>query len=395
MEQTRIRIGGVPTAADTWDDIVAPLTSRLVARVPQCDSGHVSLACEVAEQAWLAGPLPAEQRSGVLSRAADLLSQRRHEFAQTITLESAKPVRHALAEVDVSVAALQHQAKTREREPEVAPGARFDLTVPLGPVAILTTSAGPLMVTATRVAEAIAVGCPAIVKPSRKTPVSSIRLLDLLVESGLPPTWVSVVTGIGKDVGNELAGQQRVRMVAVSGDPIVVADVTRQALGKRVAADTGSVTVILEAGVHLDQMAVELATWLGSAPTTGWGRVHRILVARATHGACLDMLTRAAEALVVGDPADPAVDTTGHADVDRLHQLVGPYDDLEDAWALANRSPRAETVAILTPDLTRAMSAIRRLDYPRVVVNTIPTRPLTCAELGSPMTGSRHVSIAS
>ena len=395
MEQTRIRIGGVPTAADAWDDIVAPLTNRLVARVPQCDSGHVSRACEVAEQAWLSGPLQAEQRSGILSRAADLLSQRRQEFAQTITLESAKPVRQALAEVDVSVAALRHQAGAHREEPALAPGARFHLTLPVGPVAILTTSAGPLMVTATRLAEAIAAGCPAIVKPSRKTPVSSIRLVDLLVESGLPPTWVSVVTGIGTGVGNDLARQQKVRMVAVSGDRRAVAEVTRQALGKRVAADTGSVTVILEEGVQLDRVSAELAARLGSDPTTGWGQIQRILVARAAHADCLGMLTRAAEALVVGDPTDPAVDVTGPADIDRLHGLVVPYDHVADAWTLANGLPRAETVAILTPDLTRAMSAVRRLEYPRVVFNTIPASPLTCAELDSPMTGSRHVSIAS
>jgi acyl-CoA reductase-like NAD-dependent aldehyde dehydrogenase len=190
VEQTRIRIGGVPTAADAWDDVVSPLTNRLVARVPQCDGGHVHRACEAAERAWLAGPLPAVERSVVLSRAADLLSQRGQEFAHTITLESAKPIRRALAEVEVSVVALRQLAKTPHPEPELAPGACFDLTVPVGLVAILTTSAGPLMVTAIRIAEAVAVGCPAIVKPSRKTPVSSIRLVDLHRER--PAAYVGV-----------------------------------------------------------------------------------------------------------------------------------------------------------------------------------------------------------
>jgi acyl-CoA reductase-like NAD-dependent aldehyde dehydrogenase len=395
VEQTRIRIGGVPTAADAWDDVISPLTNRLVARVPRCDRGHVNRACEAAEQAWIAGPLPADARSSVLSRAADLLSQRGQEFAQTITLESAKPIRRALAEVEVSVAALRQQVKTPHQEPELAPGACFDLTVPVGPVAILTTNAGPLMFTATRIAEAVAVGCPAIVKPSRKTPVSSIRLIDLLIESGLPPTWVSVVTGIGTAAGSELVRQPGVRMVAVSGGRTAVVAVGRQAPGKPVAGDTGAVTVILEEGVHLGQVAAQLATWLGSAPATGWGQVQRILVAQAVELDFVEMLTQAAEGLVVGDPTDPAVDITGPVDINRLRGLVRPYADLTDAWALASRSPRVETLAILTPDVARIMSAMHRLEYPRVVVNTMPDRPLTCAELDTPMTGSRHVSIAS
>jgi acyl-CoA reductase-like NAD-dependent aldehyde dehydrogenase len=395
VEQTRIRIGGVPTAADAWDEVVSPLTNRLVARVPQCDSGHVYRACEAAEQAWLAGPLPAIERSGFLSRAADLLSQRAQEFAQTITLESAKPIRHALAEVEVSVAALREQAKTPPPEPEPAPGARFDLRVPVGPVAILTPYAKPLMVTATRIAEAVAVGCPAIVKPSLKTPVSSIRLVDLLIESGLPPTWVSVVTGTGKAVGHDLVRQPRVRMVAVSGGRSAVVAVSRQAPGKPVAVDTGEVMVILEEGVHLGKAAAQLAERLASDPAAGWGQVRRILVPRATHTDFLERLTRVAEAHVVGDPADPAVDITAPVEISDLHSSVCPYDDLREAWALANRLPRAETLAILTPDLTRIMRVVNRLEYPRVVVNTMPDRPLTCAELDTPMTGPRHVSIAS
>jgi acyl-CoA reductase-like NAD-dependent aldehyde dehydrogenase len=184
-------------------------------------------------------------------------------------------------------------------------------------------------------------------------------------------------------------------MVAVSGGPTAVASVSREAPGKRVAGDTGAVTVILEEGVHLGKVAAQVATWLGSDPPTGWGRIQRILVARNSELEFVERLTRVAEGFVVGDPTDPVVDITAPVDLHQLHSLVCPYDDLTQAWVLADGLPRAETLAILTPDLTGAVSALHRLDYPRVLVNTMPDRPLTCAELDSPMTGSRHVSIAS
>src|SRR5207237_8028492 len=153
-------------------------------------------------------PLPAWRRAEVLERAAGLLRERVDDFARTIALEAAKPIKTARIEAQRAVGTFTFAAvEARRLAGDVVPlesadvgegKLAFTLRVPVGVIGAISPFNFPLNLVAHKLAPAIAAGCPVVLKPASQTPLSALALANLLLdECGLPPGHLNVVTGGG------------------------------------------------------------------------------------------------------------------------------------------------------------------------------------------------------
>jgi acyl-CoA reductase-like NAD-dependent aldehyde dehydrogenase len=434
VEQIRARVAGRPVTADRWLQVRNPYDGSEVGRVPACGPDDVDVACQAAAGALRRGDFPQYRRAEVLDRAAVLLDERAEELARTVVLEAGKPVRDARAEVARCVDTLRFSAAAaRTLAGEMvpleasAPGVGrigFALRVPIGVVAAITPFNFPLNLVAHKLGPAVAAGCPVVLKPAEQTPISAIRLVDLLVEAGLPEDWISVVTGTGEAVGAPLVGHPLVRLVSFTGSVPVGRIIERAAAGKRVALELGSnAPVIVEPDADVARVAEAVRRAGFSYAGQSCISTQRVLVHESRHAELVEALRDAVGSLVVGDPLDEATEVgplISPRETDRVRSWVSaaadgggkvvtggdqagpvlrptvvdgppldcdlyrrevfgpvvtvtPYADFAEAVRLANDSDFGLHVGVFTTDIATALRAVRELDYGGVLVNEVPT----------------------
>ena len=212
--------------------VTSPYDGAEIGRVPTCGAEDVDRAVRSAGAALAAGPLPPWKRAAVLDRAAQLLAERRDQFAEIIAREAAKPIKTARVEAERAVGTFQFAAAAaRTLAGEMVPldaipsgegKLGFTLRVPIGVVGAISPFNFPLNLVAHKLAPAIAAGCPVVLKPASQTPFSGIALAELLIdECGLPAEWLHVVTGGGATVGNALVDHPDIAMITFTGSPDV------------------------------------------------------------------------------------------------------------------------------------------------------------------------------
>jgi len=424
--QIPARIGGRPVSADEWIEVLSPYDGAAVARVPALGAGHVAEAVAAAEAALARNDFPQHRRAAVLERAAELLAERIDEFAVTIAREAGKPIRDARAESARCADTLRFSAvEARKLSGEVIPmdGLAFALRHPVGVVAAISPFNFPLNLVAHKLGPAIAAGCPVVLKPAELTPVSAIRLVDLLVEAGLPDDWISVVTGTGADAGVALAAHPGPALVTFTGSVGVGRRIQELSPYKKVLLELGSnAPVIVEPDADLDRVIAAIRQGGFSYAGQSCISTQRVLAHRDVYDKVLDGLRAAVATLRLGDPLDeetevgplisvaaaqrvsdwvaaarsagahvtggerngtlltPAVvaDPPRHLDVYRREVFgpvvtVTPYADLDEAIALANDSDYGLQAGIFTSDLGAALRAARELAFGGVLINQVPT----------------------
>ncbi len=435
MSLTPMRIDGRPVTTDEESVVRSPFDGREVGRVPTGTADDVDAAVAVASERHRAGALPTHQRAEVLDAAAVALLARQEEFAQSISAESAKPIKTARVEAARAVdtfrfAAAVARTFTGEMVPLDAsiPGEGhlgFTLRVPIGVVAAISPFNFPLNLVAHKVAPAIATGCPVVLKPASATPLTALLLADLLEdEAGLPPGWLNVVTVPGR-VADRLVTHDDVKLITFTGSPPVGWDIRARAPHKRVGLELGNnAPLIIEPGTDVQDVATRISVAGYSFAGQSCISVQRVYVHDSLADELLDALTAKVDALVVGDPADaetdvsslinaketdrvessvneaidegaqllvggdrsadgvyrPTVvtDVTAEMDVCR-NEIFGPvvgvqrYSSIDEAFALANDSRYGLQAGIFTPNIDTALDAARTLDFGGVVVNDVPT----------------------
>lgn len=388
-----------------------------------------------AHDALVHGPLPPWRRAEILDTAARLLAERNEEFARTIALEAAKPIKTARVEAERAVATFTFAAaEARVLAGDMVPldassvgegKLGFTLRLPIGVVGAISPFNFPLNLVAHKLAPAIAAGCPVVLKPASQTPLSAVQLANLLLdECGLPGDQLSMVTGGGGTVGNALVEHDGVALVTFTGSPEVGWGIKERAPRKRVGLELGNnAPVIIEPGSDVDGAARKISVAGFSHAGQSCISTQRVFVHRSIADDFLGALLPLVNELRVGDPLDEQTDvsaliTTGDRDrvkawIDEAvgqgasvlaggdvrdgmleptvlghvtqgmkvctHEVFGPmvgvatYDDVDDAIRLANDTRYGLQAAIYTKDLGVAMRAARALDFGGVLVNEVPT----------------------
>ena len=439
MDLTPLRIGGHPVGreGDGRDvtEVRSPWDGRRLGRVPLATPADIDEAVAVAASTLADQPLPAHERAAILERAALAVAAQRLEFATTISAESAKPITTALGEVDRAVDTFRFAAvAARTLVGEMIPldattsGAGrlgFTLRVPMGVVAAISSFNFPLNLVVHKVAPAIAAGCPVVLKPADKTPLTALLLERVLTtDCGLPPGWLSVVNA-DAPTAEHLVRHRGVALVSFTGSVEVgwhIRAVTPQA---RVCLELGNnAPVLIDADAEVADVARRVATAGFSFAGQSCISVQRVYVHHDIAAAFTDALAAAASSLVVGDPADPTTDVSAVINVAAAHRITGVIEDavgagarlacgggppdgavvsptvlsdvsnemdvsrtevfgpvvgvaavadMDEAIALANDTSFGLQAGVFTRDLDTALSAARRLRFGGVLVNEVPT----------------------
>ena len=430
----RMYLGGEWVDGVESMDVTNPFDGSVVDVVPRAGVAEAERAlASAARGAPVMAALAAHDRYRILDRAAHLMESRQEELARTITLEEGKAIAEARVEVQRSFQTLTLSAEEAKRlygetlPLDAAPGGAgkigFTLRVPCGVVVAISPFNFPLNLVCHKVGPALAAGNAVVIKPASDTPLSALKLTEILLEAGLPPEGIQCITGPGGDLGRALCADPRVRKITFTGSRDVGEAICRIAGLKRVTMELGanSPLVVMRDADLAKAAAVTAATGYVNA-----GQVcistQRVLVQDQVYGDFLDALTPLVAAIPTGDPLDegvrmgPMIRTddaervaawigqavAGGARVavggersGNLHQptvvadvapgmriscdeLFGPavavtrFDDIDEAIALANDTRYGLAAGIFTENLRWAMDFARRVQSGNLHVNWGP-----------------------
>jgi acyl-CoA reductase-like NAD-dependent aldehyde dehydrogenase len=307
-------VGGdwVEATGDSARTIVSPVTGDTLAEVPNASPEDVARAARAAREAqpkWAA--LSAWDRAAVCHAIADLIDERREEFARELTIEQGKPyTAEAIPDIEETAENFRIAAEDVKRmETAIIPSQDVNKRIltfrkPNGVYAAITPWNFPTLIPVELIAPGIAAGNTIVMKPSEWTPIAMANFMQIMADAGLPEGVVNVIYGDGA-VGERLITDENVDCVGFVGSHTTAEKIVRAAGLKRSlieASGNGPVIVCADA---------DLARAAKGAVFGGFfcaGQVccatERVLVARAVHDDFLAEVVRASEEWKLGDPFD-------------------------------------------------------------------------------------------
>ena len=363
-------------------EVRSPFDDALVAVVHRAGPQEIETAIAKAVAAFqVTRKLPAWKRAEALEKISAGIAGRREEFAQTIALEAGKPIRTARVEVDRAIFTFKVAAEESKRiYGEVVPldwipgteGREAQVRrVPLGPIVGISPFNFPLNLVAHKVAPALAAGNSIILRPASQTPVSALKLAEVISASGWPAEAFSVVPSTTKDAA-PLVEDDRIKLLTFTGSPAVGWGLKTRAGRKRVTLELGGNAGVI---VHRDadvEYAAERVAWGGfSYAGQSCISVQRVYIHEDVYESFVENLIPRVSALKLGDPLDEATD-------------VGPLIDQGaaervEAWVAEAQKDGAK---VLTGG-----SRSGNLWQPTVLAEVQPTMRVSCQEVFAPLVG--------
>lgn len=230
-----------------------PATGDVLATIAEGDREDINRAVAAARAAFETGPwstMPPAGRAKLIWKLADLLEKHAEEFAQLESLDNGKPLTIArVADLPLSIEHLRYHAgwatKIEGRSFSLAmqPSSKFHtytMREPVGVVGQIIPWNFPLLMAAWKLGPALAAGCTVVLKPAEQTPLTALRLGELIQEAGFPEGVVNIVTGFG-EAGAALSGHPDVDKVAFTGSTEVGKLIVNASTGnlKRVSLELG------------------------------------------------------------------------------------------------------------------------------------------------------------
>src|SRR5467141_2780891 len=229
-----------------------PATGEVLARVAEGDREDIERAVQAARAAFDTGPwsrITASERGRLIWKLGDLLEQNLEEFAELEMLDNGKPLKVArVADVPLAVDLFRYMAgwatKIEGNTIPISGGTKFlayTLRQPVGVVGQIIPWNFPLLMAAWKLGPALATGCSVVIKPAEQTPLSCLRLGELIQEAGIPDGVVNIVPGYGETAGAALAAHPDVDKIAFTGSTEVGKLILQAAAGnlKKVSLELG------------------------------------------------------------------------------------------------------------------------------------------------------------
>jgi acyl-CoA reductase-like NAD-dependent aldehyde dehydrogenase len=310
----RIFFAGQWHDRDQKIEVKNPYDGSVVDTVPAATAADVEAAIAGAMQgAAVMRKLPGYDRFQILRKAADTMLARQQELGKLISQEEGKTLAEGVFEVTRAAETMELSAEEAKRlggevlSLDGAPGGAgklgFTLRVPCGVVVAITPFNFPLNLVCHKVGPALAAGNAVIVKPASDTPLSALKLVEILLECGLPPQAIACLTGSGGELGKLLCSDERVRKISFTGSVEVGKQISEVAGLKRVTMELGSNSpLIVLADADLNKVAdAVVATGYGNA-----GQVcistQRVIAVDRIYGDLLEVLRPRVEGIAAGDP---------------------------------------------------------------------------------------------
>ncbi len=434
MQPRPFFLAGTPTTSAATLDVVDKYSGELSARVCLADRAAIDSAIEAAHHAREPmRAMAAYERQAVLEHCIARFRERADELALSLCVEAGKPIKDARGEVGRLIDTFRIAAEESVRiKGEILP---LDISarskaysgmwkrVPIGVCSFVTPFNFPLNLVAHKIAPALAVGCPFVVKPASLTPMGALVIGEILAETSLPKGAFSVLPCRREDA-DVFATDPRIALLSFTGSPPVGWDLKARAGKKRVLLELGgNAACIVDEGADLDDVVSRMI--FGAFYQSGQSciSVQRILAHRSLIDPLRDKLVAATKKLVMGDPkdertfigpvisekeavrierwvkdavsgggkllcgggrVDAMVEATLVEDAPKSCELVrrevfGPvatlsaFTDFDAALREANDSDYGLQAGIFTHDLRHAMRAWDVLDVGGVVINDVPS----------------------
>jgi acyl-CoA reductase-like NAD-dependent aldehyde dehydrogenase len=299
--------------------VTNPFDGSTVDTVPKSDADDVERALATAVRGAKAmRALSGYQRSLILKKAAELLLARTEDFAKTITLEEGKILAESRIEVGRAAEIMVLSGEEAKRlgsevvpldgAPGVTTQMGFTLRVPCGVVVGISPFNFPLHLVAHKVGPALAGGNAVVLKPATDTPLSALKLTQVLLEAGVPPEAIQCLTGSGREIGEQLCADARVRKITFTGSRDVGEQICKVAGLKKVTMELGSNSpTIVMPDADLEKVAAAVAA-------TGYanaGQVcisaQRIIPLKPIYGDFVNLLKTKVAAITTGNPLEEGV----------------------------------------------------------------------------------------
>ncbi|MFJ3905919.1 aldehyde dehydrogenase family protein [Streptomyces sp. NPDC090025] len=342
-------LAGREATGEAAFDVTNSFDGRLVGKVSVPTEAQVEEAVAAAHAVvdeFAASP--AHVRAAALDHVSKRLAERTEEIAQVISAENGKPIKWARGEVGRAVSVFRFAAEEARRwnageaqrlDTEAGGVGRFALTrrIPKGVVLGIAPFNFPLNLSAHKVAPAIAVGAPIILKPAPSTPISSLILGELLAETDLPAGSWSILT-VPNDRMPALVQDERLPVISFTGSDTVGYAIQQSVPHKHCTLELGgnAAAVVLpdwSSEADLDWAASRIATFSNYQGGQSCISVQRVIADTSVYDRLVPKIVAAVEAQVTGDPADDATDVGPLVDENAAKRVEGWVDEAVAAGA--------------------------------------------------------------
>jgi alpha-ketoglutaric semialdehyde dehydrogenase len=302
----------LPSASgQTFENRNPANTDDLIGVFQKSTRRDVEAALEAAARAYVDWRLvPAPKRAELLFRAAQLLVERKEQFARDMTREMGKVLNETRGDVQEAIDMTYYIAgEGRRMFGQTVPSElrnKFAMSVrqPLGVSSIITPWNFPMAIPSWKIIPALVCGNTVVFKPASQTPLSAVNFVKILEDAGVPKGVVNMVTGDGDEVGTPLTTHDVVRVVSFTGSTHVGRIVNQAAAPgfKKVHLEMGGKNVIMIMDDADLELAVDGCVW-GGFGTTGQRctAASRVVVHEKVYKAFLDRFVARTRTLVVGD----------------------------------------------------------------------------------------------
>lgn len=427
-------LAGVPESPNADLVVSNKYSGEEATRVAQADTQAISAGIAAAHAA--ARPmaaLPAYRRQGILQHCVQRFEERRDELAETLMVEAGKSIRDSRGEVtrliDTFRFAAEESVRMGGEVQELGISARAEgyrgqwKRVPIGPCSFISPFNFPLNLVAHKVAPALAVGCPFVLKPASRTPVGALMIGEVLAETDLPKGAFSILP-CHRDAADLFTTDERLKLLSFTGSPDVGWALKAKAGKKKVVLELGgNAACVVDGDADIDDAVARIC--VGAFYQSGQSciGVQRIIVHESIYSAFKAALIEATKKLVAGDPAHEETfigPMISESEAKRLEQWIqsavdaggkllcggqrngamleatlledvptsenvcaeeafGPvavlstFSDFDEALERVNDSRFGLQAGIFTRDLHRAMDAWDRLEVGGVVIGDVPS----------------------
>ena len=427
----KMHVGGAWVDAAETIDVLNPFDGSVVDTVPRATMDDVQQALATAQKAAKqVAAMTGYERYEILHRASELMVERAAELSKIITMEEGKPVSEADIEVARATEIIALSAEEAKRlggevlPLDGAPGVRdkvgFTLRVPCGVVVGISPFNFPLHLVCHKAGPAFAAGNAVIIKPATDTPLSGLKIVELMVDAGAPPEAVQCLTGSGGEIGDALCEDPRVRKITFTGSRDVGEHICKVAGLKKVTMELGSNAPFV---VMPDADPEKVAKAAAMSGYSNAGQVcistQRVLAHADIYGDFVDAFKAETESINTGNPlhADSKMGPMiRQSDAERVHgwvdealtggatlvtggerdgqvmqptvvegvrpemrisrdEVFGPVvgitrvEDIDQAIELANDTNYGLSAAIFTENVNWAMQYVRQVESGSIHVN--------------------------
>lgn len=339
VRQTNMLIGGkwVESKSGKRFKTINPVNEQVLAEVAEGSPADVDAAVKAARAAFDSGPwskMDARDRGRLMNKLADLMEANLDELAALETLDNGKPISDArAADLPLSIDCIRYYAGWADKlTGDTIPirGNYFCYTrrEPVGVAGQIIPWNFPLLMAAWKWGPALAAGCTIVMKPAEQTPLTCLRLAELVQEAGFPDGVINVVPGYG-ETGAALVKHPGVDKIAFTGHYETAQKIMVDAAGtlKRLTFELGGKSpnvVFADADLDAAVAGAEFGLFFNQGQCCCAGS--RLFVEQSVHDKFVEKIVARAKQRKIGDPFDPTTTQGPQVDADQFHKIMSYID---------------------------------------------------------------------